>query len=129
MAEPLLADAPPRPRHCAGCQHVHGGRAFGVCLVTDCPCVAVSDKSARRQRCRLAAKAFAALSPEQLALYQVAARRAADSDLTLEEFALEYGFDQQLLWRARRSLRLNPPPANHQPRALRATLSRPGFSP
>lgn len=97
--------------------------------MTDCPCVAVSDKSARRQRCRLAAKAFAALSPEQLALYQVAARRAADSDLTLEEFALEYGFDQQLLWRARRSLRLNPPPANHQPRALRATLSRPGFSP
>lgn len=41
VAEAILADAPPRPRHCAGCQHVHGGRAFGVCLVSGRPCVAV----------------------------------------------------------------------------------------
>lgn len=45
MAEPILADIPPRPRYCAGCQHIHGGRAFGVCLVTDCPCVAVAARS------------------------------------------------------------------------------------
>lgn len=41
MAESLLADTPPRPRYCAGCQHVHGGRAFGICLVTGCFCITV----------------------------------------------------------------------------------------
>lgn len=41
MAEPLLADTPPLPRYCAGCSHVHGGRAFGLCLVKGCFCITV----------------------------------------------------------------------------------------
>lgn len=76
--------------------------------MTGCPCVVVGNASsaAARQRCRLSKKAFEALGPDQRALYEKAAQRAADSELTLEEFAREYGLDQQLLWRTRRSLRL-----------------------
>lgn len=110
MSEAILAAAPPRLRFCAGCRHRHGGRAYGVCLVSGCACVAVvevrSSASEKRQLCRLAAKAFAELSPAELAVYQRAAERSAESDLLLEEFASEAGLDVKLLWRARRSLRL-----------------------
>lgn len=44
MTEPLLAAAPPRLRFCAGCRHRHGGRAYGVCLVSGCACVAVVER-------------------------------------------------------------------------------------
>lgn len=75
--------------------------------MSGCACVAVVEREPTdRTLIRRAAKAFAELSPAELAVYQRAAERSAESDLLLEEFASEAGLDVKLLWRARRSLRL-----------------------
>lgn len=94
-------------RHCAGCGHKHGGRAFGICLVEGCDCVAVKRwrKSAQRQASRISAKRFASLTEEQRQVYERAARNFDESELRLQEFAAELDLDAGVLWRVRRSLR------------------------